>query len=119
MSAHSLDRIVGWLRGLGAGRPEGTDSELLRAYAARRDESAFAELMRRHGGLVWGVCRRSLAREQDAEDAFQATFLVLSRKAESIRAGQSLPSWLFGVARRSAILIRQRGNRPLPPREPF
>jgi RNA polymerase sigma factor (sigma-70 family) len=75
--------------------------------------------MRRHGGLVWGVCRRSLAREQDAEDAFQATFLVLSRKAEAIRAGQSLPSWLFGVARRSALLIRQRANRPMPPREPL
>jgi RNA polymerase sigma factor (sigma-70 family) len=119
MPAHSLNRIVGWLRSLNAGRPEGTDSELLHAYAARRDESAFTELMRRHSGLVWGVCRRCLAREQDAEDAFQATFLVLSRKAESIRAGKSLPSWLFGVARRSALLIRERSNRPVPQREPI
>ena len=117
MPAHSLDRIVGWLRGLGADRPEGTDSELLRAYVRGRDESAFAELMRRHGGLVWGVCRRSLAREQDAEDAFQATFLVLSQGR--IHPRRSVVAELaFRRGPTDALLIRQRANRPMTPREP-
>jgi RNA polymerase sigma factor (sigma-70 family) len=114
MPVHSFGRIVGWLRGLGGGQREGSDAELLRAYAVVRDESAFAELVRRHGPLVWGLCRRSLAREQDAEDAFQATFVVLARKAQSIRKADSLASWLFGVARRSASLIRERDRRPIP-----
>src|SRR5262249_18008073 len=92
---------------------------LLRTYAATRDESAFAELLRRHGPLVWGVCLRSLPCVQDAEDAFQATFLVLARGAASIRKGDSLASWLFGVARRAAYRLRQRAQLPeAPPLRP-
>lgn len=111
MAQHSLQQVVRWLGSISGGRRPGTDGELLRAYATARDESAFAELLRRHGPLVWGVCARSLPCVQDAEDAFQATFLVLARKADSVRKGESLASWLFGVARRSAFLLRQRERR--------
>jgi Sigma-70 region 2 len=71
-----------WLRQDGAGL---TDGELLGCFITRRDEVAFAALMQRHGPMVLGVCRRALRNEADAEDAFQATFLVLVRKATSIR----------------------------------
>jgi RNA polymerase sigma factor (sigma-70 family) len=119
MPGHSLDLTIRWLRGLAAGRPGRTDAELLRAYTEERDDAAFSELLRRHGGLVWSVCRRLLPREQDAEDAFQATFLVLAQKAGSVRAGASLPSWLFSVARRTAILVRSRAGQPSPHHEPL
>src|SRR5579883_1928182 len=79
-----------------------TDSHLLRRFAEERDEDAFAELMRRHGPLVLRVGRRILGREQDAEDVFQAAFLVLARKANSIRKGESIGSFLYGVAYRIA-----------------
>src|SRR5690349_15437668 len=78
------------------------DEELLKQFVARRDEAAFAVLVRRHGPMVWGVCRRALVHRQDAEDAFQATFLVLVRKAGSIGRPKLLANWLFGVARRAA-----------------
>jgi RNA polymerase sigma factor (sigma-70 family) len=77
---------------------ERTDRELLRDFSARRDESAFAAIVRRHGPLVLDVCRHVLRHAQDAEDAFQATFLVLARKAGSVRKGEALASWLYGVA---------------------
>src|SRR5947209_1476749 len=81
-----------------AGRGELTDQELLGSFLARRDESAFAELVRRHGPLVLGVCRRVAGHLQDAEDAFQATFLILARKAGSLRRRDQLGNWLYGVA---------------------
>src|SRR5262249_6290160 len=88
---------IGLLAGTeGAGEP--SDQELLQRVVARRDESAFAALLGRYGSLVLGVCRRVLGDEQGAEDAFQATFLILARKAGSIRKQQSLAAWLHRVA---------------------
>src|SRR4051812_27948001 len=82
------------------------DAEALRRFAACRDEQAFAVLLHRHAAAVWAVCRHLLP-EQDAEDAFQATFLVLARRAGSIRKGASVGSFLHGVAHRVAVRARQ------------
>src|SRR3954467_10278433 len=78
------------------------DGELLGRYVDRRDAAALAALVDRHGPMVWGVCRRALG-HHDAEDAFQATFLVLARRAGSIHPGGLLGNWLYGVARRTAL----------------
>jgi RNA polymerase sigma factor (sigma-70 family) len=85
------------------------DRDLLRAFAERRDGEAFAELVRRHGGLVHGVCERILG--ADADDAFQATFLVLARKAGSVRRPEVLGNWLYGVAVRCAKRAKARAAR--------
>src|SRR5258708_1618514 len=81
----------------------GTDRQLLDDFAVRRDEGGFAALVVRHGPMVLRVCRRVLHHEQDAEDAFQATFLVLARHTGSIRKREALASWLYGVAQRTAM----------------
>src|SRR5207248_246887 len=78
---------------------------------ASQDAGAFAAIMRRHGGIVSGVCRRVLGREQDVEDAFQATFLVLLRKAPSLSRPNLLGNWLYGVAYRIASKIRSANIR--------
>jgi RNA polymerase sigma factor (sigma-70 family) len=80
-----------------------TDGELLECFVARRDEAAFEALMRRHGPMVLGVCRRVLQNEADAEDAFQATFLVLVRKAVSVVPRALVGNWLYGVAHTTAL----------------
>ena len=84
----------------------GADAALLDHFVRRQDEYAFAALMGRYGPLVWGACRRVVAHEQDAEDVFQATFLLLARNAATIRNRASVGSWLFGVARRLALRAR-------------
>ncbi len=88
-----------------------SDQQLVERFVARRDEAAFAGLFRRHGRTVWGVCRRVLHRQQDVEDAFQAVFLVLVRKAASIRKGEAVGSWLYGVAYRTAMNARRKSSR--------
>jgi RNA polymerase sigma factor (sigma-70 family) len=87
------------------------DQELLRRFAREADEAAFAVLVQRHGPLVLGVCRRLLRQAADVEDAFQATFLVLARRAGRIARPERLPGWLHGVALRIARRLRQQAGR--------
>src|SRR6516225_6619361 len=82
-----------------------TDGQLLARFVASQDEAAFAALVRRHGPMVLGVCRRLLRHAQDAEDCFQATFLVLARKASVVKR-ESVGSWLYAVAYRTALEAR-------------
>jgi RNA polymerase sigma factor (sigma-70 family) len=88
-----------------------SDGHLLRCFVARRDEAAFAELVRRHGRMVLSVCRRVVGHAEDAEDAFQATFLVLARKAASVVPPELVGNWLYGVAYRTALAARTRSVR--------
>jgi RNA polymerase sigma factor (sigma-70 family) len=87
-----------------------TDRQLLERFVLHRDEAAFALLVRRHGPMVLGVCRRVLRHHQDAEDAFQAAFLVLARKAAAIR-GESASAWLFQVAYHVALDMKSKADR--------
>ena len=87
------------------------DVELVDSFLRRRDEKAFEELVRRHGPMVLGTCRRVLRDPHAAEDAFQVTFLTLACKAASLRRGQALAAWLHRVAFRLALRIRSRGRR--------
>jgi RNA polymerase sigma factor (sigma-70 family) len=85
---------------------EPTDGELVRAFVDRTSPAAFGELVRRHGSMVLGVCLRVLRHRQDAEDAFQATFLVLARKAGSVSPPNAVGNWLHGVALQTAVRAR-------------
>src|SRR5262252_3042592 len=86
------------------------DGELLGRYVDRRDDAALAALVNRHGPMVWGVCRRHLS-HHDAEDAFQATFIVLVRKAASIARREAVGNWLYGVAHQTALQARRSAAR--------
>src|SRR5688500_16601708 len=97
MATTLIGRVVGRLchTALDA---EATDEDLLADYAQRQHRPALEALVRRHGPMVFAVCQRVLGHHHDAEDSFQATFLVLMRKARSIRRPAALASWLHGVA---------------------
>lgn len=86
-----------------------TDGQLLHRFLAAREEAAFEVLLRRHGPMVLGVCRRVLSNADDAEDAFQAAFLVLIRKGPSLLSRQTLGNWLYGVAYHTALKARAAG----------
>jgi RNA polymerase sigma factor (sigma-70 family) len=97
MPASSLGRFVQRLAA-----PAAPDGELVRRFVDARCEAAFAELVRRHGPAVYGVCRRALGDHHLAEDAFQAVFIVLARKAPAVRPPGAVGGWLYGVARKAA-----------------
>src|SRR5437868_14692501 len=86
--------------------PGPLDAELLSRLLTDRDEQAFTLIVRRHGPLVLGVCRRVTGNHHLAEDAFQAVFVVLTAKAGSVRPRSALPAWLYGVAYRIALRVR-------------
>src|SRR5262245_11106847 len=92
-------------------RAAATDRDLLRRFADEGDQAAFEALVRRHTGLVLNVCRRALPNAQDAEDACQATFLILARKAGAGRWQPSVVNWLFATARKVARDLRRAANR--------
>jgi RNA polymerase sigma factor (sigma-70 family) len=102
MATAPLSRILGHLR------LSGDDGDLLQEFLATSDSAVFAAIVRRHGPTVLAACRQVLRHEADVEDAFQATFLVLFRSAAAIRKGQSLGSWLFGVAHRVSVNAKCR-----------
>jgi RNA polymerase sigma factor (sigma-70 family) len=83
-----------------------TDGQLLDSFVRQRDAAALAALVGRHGPMVWGVCCRLLRSRQDAEDAFQATFLVLVQKGATLPDKEMVGNWLFGVARQTAVRMR-------------
>src|SRR6266446_672797 len=105
--ANPLLRLIRHLAPLHSVR-EASDGHLLERFVAAKDEAAFEGLMHRHGQMVWAVCRRVLSSPQDVEDAFQATFLVLVQKADSMRKQESIAGWLFGVAHKVAARLRQK-----------
>jgi RNA polymerase sigma factor (sigma-70 family) len=113
MSSSALAAGLRHLRGkLAAQQPSSdSDEQLLHAFTSRRDDNAFAALVRRHGPMVLHVCRRVLGHEQDAEDAFQATFLVLAQNVASLRNKASLASFLYGTAYRIAMKAKQTAAR--------
>jgi RNA polymerase sigma factor (sigma-70 family) len=113
MATTGLSNVVQTLRGATL-HQEGvglTDGQLLERYVGSREHVAFAALVHRHGPMVWGVCRRVLRSHQDAEDAFQATFLVLVRKAPCIVPRDLVANWLYGVAHQTALKARSTAAR--------
>jgi RNA polymerase sigma factor (sigma-70 family) len=115
------ETLLRYIRGLAIPPETGanTDAALLDRFLSTRDERAFAALVYRHGPLVVHVCRRVLGNVPDVEDAFQAVFLVLARKAATVHPREALPAWLHGVARRVALKARAARARPLRQPEPL
>ncbi|HJT77269.1 MAG TPA: RNA polymerase sigma factor, partial [Gemmataceae bacterium] len=113
MAAAQLDALLHQIHRLAAPTGPGprSDRELLEDFNARRDEAAFAALLSRHGPMVLRVCRRALGNHHDAEDAFQATFLVLAQHGSSIRKREALAGWLHGVAYRIAMKAKRAAAR--------
>ncbi len=113
MAANQLRHVMQTLRGAVLSGDEAglTDGQLLESYLRSRAEAPFATLVRRHGPMVWGVCRRALLSHQDAEDAFQATFLVLVRKGASVVPRDMVANWLYGVAHQTALNARAASAR--------
>src|SRR5438132_13847265 len=107
MPNNSLAGVLLYLRRVAlAGSGQGNDTALLERFALQGDEAAFETLVARHGPMVLGLCHRLLRHEQDSEDAFQATFLTLARKARTISKTESLPCWLYTVACRVVCALR-------------
>src|ERR1700687_3559275 len=104
MADRPLHMLVRHIRRMAADALDGEESDraLLSKFIAERDETAFTLLVQRHGPMVRGVCQRLLGRSPDVDDAFQATFLILVRKAPAIHKAESLASWLYSVAYRVA-----------------
>jgi RNA polymerase sigma factor (sigma-70 family) len=113
MARGQLETAVRHIQRLVAEQTTGaqTDGELLRRFSAQRDEGAFAALVDRHGRLVLRLCQSLLHQEQDAEDCFQATFILLAQKAGTIRRSQAVGSWLYGVAHRVAMNAKRKAAR--------
>src|SRR5689334_12884827 len=113
MATPQLALVLRHIHRLAAGRcsPQRTDRQLVEDFTICCDETAFAALVARHGPMVLRVCRRVLDHEQDAEDAFQATFLVLARNTGSIRKREALGAWLHGVAYRTAMRAKRNAAR--------
>jgi RNA polymerase sigma factor (sigma-70 family) len=113
MAGKGLSTVLEHVYSLAGSQPtrDLSDGQLLHLYCSQHSQEAFAVLLGRHRQLVWNVCRYVLRHHQDAEDAFQATFVVLARKAGSIRKQESLASWLHGVAYRIALRARRDAAR--------
>ncbi|HEY1381054.1 MAG TPA: sigma-70 family RNA polymerase sigma factor [Gemmataceae bacterium] len=115
MPGYRLHDVIRRAAGAAGRFAAAADGDVLGRFVADRDAAAFAELVRRHGGMVLAVCRRELGDTPDAEDACQATFLVLARKAAAVRRADAVGGWLYGVARRvarrlGAAAARRRGR---------
>jgi hypothetical protein len=130
MTSAQTGFVLQHIRRLASTRPavRPPDAQLLERFIGHRDEAAFAALVRRHGPMVLNVCRSILRHEQDAEDAFQAVFLVLARKAQTIRQGHAVASWLYEVSYHVALkaqadMARRRAQErrvaPLAPVDPI
>src|SRR5436309_3347070 len=108
MAGKQLEPVISYIRRLAfSAERDQEDSELLNRFVANGDEASFAMLVARHGPLVWRACKHALDQEQDAEDVFQATFMVLAQRAGSIRKSASVGPWLFGVAQRLAMKAKR------------
>ena len=105
MATTPMNRVIQHILAT-CGRDGMTDGELLTRFLSGRDAAALAALVRGHGPMVWGVCRRLLRSHHDAEDAFQATFLVLVQKAATLPDRETVGNWLYGVAHQTAVRMR-------------